>query len=150
MRTADEDTDGTATSGTRVVNLSLLVVGYCHPLLGDDGVCGDLRGGRGGARAHAVSLRLLVGLLKGILVGHNGHVNQDRARKRLAAVGVEYRGMRDDLDKVRAQLVPAIEAAIETGMRQVEIVELTGLTREYIRRIRVDLERRTGRKYTLR
>ena len=81
-------------------------------------------------------------MFNGQPIGHTGHVNEDRVRKRLTAVGANYQALRADLDKVRPELVTAIEAAIDVGLRQTEIVKLTGLTREYIRRIGVEMKKR--------
>lgn len=66
-------------------------------------------------------------------------MDEKLARKRLTAAGAEYQAVRDTLASARAQLHPAIVDAIHAGLKQAEIVKLSGFSREYIRRIERDM-----------
>lgn len=53
----------------------------------------------------------------------------------LTRVAVEYRQARAALDEVRPRLAAAIVEAAKQGVRQGEIVKVTGYTRERVRQI---------------
>lgn len=54
---------------------------------------------------------------------------------RLEEAAAAYRSAKQALDEARPQLAQAIVEAARTGMRQAEIVRVTGYTREQVRRI---------------
>ena len=56
-------------------------------------------------------------------------------RAQLAAVGGEYRAIRDSLAQTRDLLQPLMVAALKAGVPQSEIVKMTGYTRESIRQL---------------
>lgn len=55
-----------------------------------------------------------------------------RAKERAARIVADARGQ---VDQARAELAEAIRAADRDGMRQRDIVEITGLSRERVRQI---------------
>ncbi|WFE46298.1 hypothetical protein [Verrucosispora sp. WMMD1129] len=54
---------------------------------------------------------------------------------RLEQAAKAYRRAKEALDKARPELAEAIVEAAREGMRQAEIVRVTGYTREQVRRI---------------
>lgn len=68
-------------------------------------------------------------------------MNQALVRKKLAAAGAEYQAVRTSLESARVQLRPIVEEAIRAGLKQAEIVRLSGWTREYVRRLEKDLNK---------
>jgi hypothetical protein len=62
-------------------------------------------------------------------------MDQNIARDHLRAAGQEYQAARTSLDTARENLHPAVIEALHAGLRQVEIVRLSGYTREYVRQI---------------
>lgn len=54
---------------------------------------------------------------------------------RLAALGEEHQKTRAAYEAARDALLPEVLGAIAAGVRQVDIVKMTGLTRERIRQI---------------
>lgn len=58
-----------------------------------------------------------------------------RAKERAARIVAEAR---EQVDQARAELADAIRAADRAGMRQRDIVAITGLSRERIRQIVLD------------
>lgn len=54
---------------------------------------------------------------------------------RLAALGATHQRRRAAYEAARDELLPEVRAAIAAGVRQVDIVQMTGLTRERIRQI---------------
>jgi hypothetical protein len=62
-------------------------------------------------------------------------MDQDTARDHLRAAGQEYQAVRASLDAARENLYPAVIEALRAGLRQVEIVRLSGYTREHVRKI---------------
>lgn len=57
------------------------------------------------------------------------------AREQLRAAGDEYQAVRVSYATAREHLHPAVVAALRDGMPQTEVVKLSGLTREYVRRL---------------
>lgn len=53
----------------------------------------------------------------------------------LEKVAREYRRAKEALDKVRPRLAEAIVSAAQMGVRQADIVRITGYTRERVRQI---------------
>lgn len=53
----------------------------------------------------------------------------------LAALGAKHQKTRAAYEQARDELLPEVLAAIAAGVRQVDIVTMTGLTRERIRQI---------------
>ncbi len=62
-------------------------------------------------------------------------MDQGTARERLTAAGQEFQAVRDSLDTARSNLHPAVVDALRAGLRQTEIVRLSGYTREHVRKI---------------
>jgi cation transport ATPase len=62
-------------------------------------------------------------------------MDQNTARDDLRAAGQKYQAARASLDTARENLHPAVIEALRAGLRQVEIVRLSGYTREYVRKI---------------
>jgi hypothetical protein len=56
-------------------------------------------------------------------------------RKRLNDLGASFRELREALDDLRPALAAEIRAAHAAGVRQIDIVNATGYTRELVRRI---------------
>jgi hypothetical protein len=59
----------------------------------------------------------------------------DYDTKRLAALGKRMQRLREDADALRPQLTEEILAALHAGVRQVDIVKMTGYTRDAIRQM---------------
>lgn len=59
---------------------------------------------------------------------------------RLTELGRKHQETRQAYEDARDALMPEVEAAIRAGVRQVDIVKATGLTRERIRQIEKGLE----------
>lgn len=75
------------------------------------------------------------------------HVDKNTARTRLQAVGAEYQAAKPAWDELCDRLADAVEAARKAGLEQHEVVKMTGLTRETIRRRwkrAVEAERKPG------
>jgi len=64
---------------------------------------------------------------------------------RLAQLGKRHIRLRDDLDALRPELADVIRAAHVAGVPQVEIVKLSGYTRDQVRQICLPPERRRSR-----
>ncbi len=64
---------------------------------------------------------------------HNGGMEHDTAR--LATLGRQRRKLSSDLASNRAQILPEVLAAVRAHVPQARIVELSGYTREQVRRI---------------
>jgi hypothetical protein len=62
-------------------------------------------------------------------------VDATPSEKRLRAASTRRKRLDNLLNEARAEERAAIVEAIEAGMRQVQVVTITGFTREYIRRI---------------
>lgn len=58
-----------------------------------------------------------------------------RAQRTLAEARQRVLTARADVEQARAELATAIVGAARAGMRQVEIVQISGYTRENVRRI---------------
>lgn len=58
----------------------------------------------------------------------------------LVAATTAYRAAQEHLDDARRALAGAVVAAANSGVRQTEIVRITGYTREHIRRLVRDAE----------
>lgn len=56
---------------------------------------------------------------------------------RMSELGDRYQRLRSEADNVRAELMAEVEAAEKAGVRQVDIVNASKLTRERLRQIRV-------------
>lgn len=56
---------------------------------------------------------------------------------RMTELGERYQRLRNEADDVRAELMAEVEAAEKAGVRQVDIVNASKLTRERLRQIRV-------------
>jgi hypothetical protein len=56
-------------------------------------------------------------------------------RERLRAAGEEYQAVRVSYATAREHLQPAVVDALRNGVPQHEVVKLSGLTREYVRRL---------------
>lgn len=54
---------------------------------------------------------------------------------RLADLGDRHQQTRAAYEQARDELLPEVHAALAAGVRQVDIVKMTGLTRERIRQI---------------
>jgi hypothetical protein len=54
---------------------------------------------------------------------------------RLAALGKTRRALRQKLDDNRAEITPEVLAALRAGIPQARVVELSGMTREWLRRL---------------
>lgn len=67
----------------------------------------------------------------------------DTIERRLAAAAKAHQKAQARADDTREQLHAAILAAVDAGMRQVDIVRITGYTRE---RIRLLVRRPTGKE----
>lgn len=65
---------------------------------------------------------------------------------RLAELGRQHKRLRAQIEEVRAKLGPEILAAHLAEVQQVEIVELTGYTRESVRQICMSDEEREAIK----
>lgn len=59
---------------------------------------------------------------------------------RLTELGADYQRTREAHETARDALMPEVEAAIRAGVRQVDIANATGLTRERIRQIERSLD----------
>lgn len=59
---------------------------------------------------------------------------------RLHQLGQTHQQTRQAYEDARDALMPEVEAAIRAGVRQVDIVKATGLTRERIRQIEKGLD----------
>ncbi len=55
--------------------------------------------------------------------------------RRLAQLGARHQDARAAYESAKAEMLPEVEAAIRANVRQVDIVKMTGLTRERIRQI---------------
>jgi hypothetical protein len=55
--------------------------------------------------------------------------------KRLASLGKRMQRLREDVDALRPQLAEEILSALDAGVRQVDIVKMTGYTRDAIRQM---------------
>ena len=73
------------------------------------------------------------GLAVSLMVCNHGRMTFDAGR--LSALGRRNRKLNSDLRDLRKELVPEVLAAARAGVRQVEIVELSGYTREHVRRL---------------
>lgn len=62
-------------------------------------------------------------------------LDHDAAREQLRTAGEELREIRPRYDAIRGKVRDAILAAINAGLPQREISELTGYTRENLRKI---------------
>ena len=60
---------------------------------------------------------------------------------RMRDLGKRYRQIRTEGDAVRAELMAEVEKATRAGVRQVDIVEASRLTRERLRQIRIAKEK---------
>jgi cation transport ATPase len=59
----------------------------------------------------------------------------ETARNQLRPVGAKYRSLKASIDEVRDELHDAVIEALRAGLRPKEIVQLSGYTREHVRRI---------------
>lgn len=64
---------------------------------------------------------------------------------RLTKLGAKFQRLRAELEAVRPDLADEIRTAHEAGMPQVEIVRLTGYTRELVRQICLPPDRKPVR-----
>lgn len=64
---------------------------------------------------------------------------------RLRQLGRRFQRLRRELDELRPELAEVIRAADAAGVPQVEIVKLTGYTRDQVRQIVLPPERRRRR-----
>lgn len=65
---------------------------------------------------------------------------------RLAQLGKRHQRLRADLDTVRPELAEEIRAAAAAGVPQVEIVKLSGYTRDQVRQICLPADRKRVRR----
>ena len=56
-------------------------------------------------------------------------------REALRVAGDEFRAVRASLAQAKNHLVPRIVAALQDGVSQAEVIQLSGYTRESVRRI---------------
>lgn len=84
----------------------------------------------------------MLGLVHGLPLGHAGDMtNDDDLRAALRAAGDEFKAARLSLEQTRAHLVPImVEALAVDTIKQREVIELSGYTRESVRA----LARRNG------
>lgn len=65
---------------------------------------------------------------------------------RMTELGERYQRLRNEADDVRAELMAEVEAAEKAGVRQVDIVNASKLTRERLRQIRVAKEKAAAKR----
>jgi hypothetical protein len=60
---------------------------------------------------------------------------QEKARAHLAALGEQWKPVRQRYDELQPLVRDAVVAALDAGIQQKDIVELSGYTRENVRQI---------------